>query len=812
MEKISLNQKWIFKKSGEETGTQVTLPHDAMILEERVPSTKNGSNTGFYPGGTYTYTRELFVPESWCKKEVILEFEGVYANSFVYINGVYAGNHPYGYSNFYVNCEDLLRYDQTNIISVIAKTGMEKTSRWYTGSGIYRDVWLYVGDTAHIAINGIKITTPDIEDDLATIMLDITSNNTQRGTRSLRVLAEIFDENNNLVAENQSPLTAFSNTVNETRMRFCIATPQLWSCESPYLYKCKVSLLENDDVIDSTIETFGIRKLQLDSKYGLRINGEQIKLRGACIHHDNGVIGAVTLAKAEERRIYQLKEAGFNCVRSSHHPMSKAMLNACDRLGMLVMDESFDIWTSSKSDHDYSLYFPDWWERDIEAMVLKDQNHPCVIMYSVGNEIGETGTPKGAQLNRKLVNKIRSLDETRYITNGINGMNSNIEVMDEIINDISGGRTTLQSTGDDEGSNKLNGWLTWLTGGLYEKFMAHPLVGQRTEESFSDLDIAGLNYLSAQYEAHHKLYPNRIMIGAETFPADIANLWGLVTKHAYVIGDMTWTGYDYLGEAGCGIPYYDGKENFTSNWPDRLAYVGDIDITGYRRPLSYLRECVYGLRKSPYIAVERVNRYGMARSKTPWIAKDDIASWTWPGYEGKPACINVFSASEEVELFLNDMSLGKQSAGEKNGFTASFEVLYQPGKLVAVGYTGGQEEGRMTLQTASSNIQLDVQTDTNTLKADGADLAYVTVQLVDENDIFNMWECKDVTVQVEGDIILQGFGSAAPQGGGNYFDTVWPTYDGRVMAVVRAGFKKGKGQLTFTAPDCKAVTVDFEII
>ena len=273
-------------------------------------------------------------------------------------------------------------------------------------------------------VNGVKITTPDIEPELATVVVDITVENAQRGTRSIRIVTEILDEKGETVAKNEAPLTAFSNKTAQTRMRLTVEDPNLWSCETPYLYTCKVTLWEDGKVIDTTIETFGIRKLQLDAKYGLRINGEQVKLRGACIHHDNGIIGAVTLPKAEERRIRQLKEAGFNCVRSSYNPMSKAMLNACDRLGMLVMDESFDVWIWAKTDHDYSLYFPDWWERDIEAMVLKDYNHPCVIMYSIGNEIGETGNPKGAEINRNLVNKIRSLDDTRYITNGINGMNS----------------------------------------------------------------------------------------------------------------------------------------------------------------------------------------------------------------------------------------------------------------------------------------------------------------------------------------------------------------------------------------------------
>lgn len=790
----------------------VTLPHDAMILETRSPDARNGGLTGFYPGNTYTYMKRFFVPETWRGKDITFEFEGVYMNAFVYVNGDFAGNRPYGYSNFYVPVQDLLRYGQDNEIKVVAKVGMEKTSRWYSGGGMYRNVHLYVADPLHIQMNGLRITTPDISPEAAQVVVDTTIEHSGSGVRSLRIRTDILDAAGQVVDSVESPLTAYSHTTNLQRDRMTVACPALWSCESPNLYTCHVSLLEGDAVVDEATAAFGIRRLQLDVQHGLRINGVVTKLRGACIHHDNGIIGAVTLERAEERRVAQLKEAGFNCIRSAHNPISRAMLDACDRLGMLVMDETFDMWTISKTDHDYGLYFQDWWERDVEAMVLKDFNHPCVILYSAGNEIMEAGTPKGAEWNRKILDKIRSLDDTRFTTNAVNGLLSVTDSLGAIMEDI---QTQRRAEGIDvggEGSNALNGFLALMQGDIFDRLMTHPLMTRNTEEIYAGMDIAGMNYMSACYEPHHQLFPHRIILGTETFPAEIPHLWDLVTRNAHVIGDITWTGYDYLGEAGCGIYYYDGTQNFSNHWPDRAAYIGDIDLIGNRRPISYWREIIFGLRPAPYIAVERVDRYGQPVSSTPWMGKDDLASWTWPGYEGQPAHVNVFSASEEVELLLNGVSLGRQPAGQAQAYTAHFETTYQPGELVAIGYTHGQEDGRMTLQTAGDDVQLHVEADRMALAADGADLCYLMVSLRDKEGRLNPWAQKRVTVSVQGAGTLQGFGSANPQSEGNYFDTTWPTFDGYVLAVVRAGSTPGNIQVTFSCETCDDVSLSLQVL
>lgn len=799
---------------GAEAPEEITLPHDAMIHEARTPDTKSGSQTGFYPGNVYTYVKKFDAPADWEGNAIALEFEGVYMNARVYVNGDYAGGHPHGYSNFYVSIEDFLRYGAENEIKVIANN-MEQTSRWYCGGGIYRDVKLLIGGPIRLKEDGLKVTTPDVEKDFAAVVIKTELKNSGMTRKKVAVVTELLDADGSIVGSDSVPVTSFIGTSLVSRQRITLDAPRLWDCDHPYLYTCRVRVMDGDTVLDEDRTAFGIRKLTLSAQHGLRVNGREVKLRGTCIHHDNGIIGAATLEAAEERRCRQLKEAGFNCIRSAHHPMSKAMLDACDRIGMYVMDELSDMWTRSKNPNDYAQTFPYLWEKDVELLVDKDFNHPCVLMYSMGNEIPEMGTAKGAELNRAINNKFKELDDTRYTTNAINGLLAGASRMGEIMASVlgpermaqmAGGAAKSEEGGEDEGgANALNGMMAMLSGPLADAMATSPILSEMLDESASGMDITGYNYLTALHAAEREFHPNRVVVGSETFPGDIVRLWDVVKNNANVIGDMTWTGYDYLGEAGCGIFYYDGTQNFTSHWPDRIAYIGDIDIIGYRRPISYLREIVFGLRKDPYAAVLRMNRNGQKSSLTPWMFKDNIASWTWPGYEGQTASVDVYAKAEEVELFLNGVSLGRQEVGAK--FIATYEVVYAPGELKAVSYIDGAETGSFLLQTADMDVSLDITADKAVLKADGADLAFITAGLTDKNGLTNLHAVKEVTVSVEGAGSLQGFGSADPQAPGSYDDTTWTTYDGYVMAAVRAGREAGEIKVTFTAEGCEAKSV-----
>lgn len=827
------NNGWMVSKAGESpmmaavqgqaaAAETITLPYDAMIHEKRTPDTKNQHQTGFYPGGAYQYTKSFTAPEEWQDKTVCLEFEGVYRNAMVYINGDYAGGHPNGYTNFYIAADDFLKYGEANEIKVIANNTAEEDSRWYTGSGIYRNVNLMIGNNLHIALDGVKITTPEVEEDCATAQIEIKLEHRGNSRHKIRLITELYDADGELAGMENTPVTVFAGQDISVRQRILLDEPKLWDTEHPHLYTCRVKIVEDEQVLDEAVETFGVRTITLNAKHGLRLNGKEIKLRGSCIHHDNGIIGAVTLERAEERRCRQLKEAGFNCIRSAHNPTSRAMLDACDRIGMLVLDELSDMWTRNKNNNDYALQFPDYWEKDVEQLVARDYNHPSVIMYISGNEIQEAGTAKGAEWNRRITQKFHELDHTRYVTVSINGLLASIDHMGEIMCSIMGitmeqmaEMMAAQAAPQEESSgtevDKANGSTNLMIGETADAFARNEIVTGLLEEFSSVTDLTGYNYLTARHEMEHELYPNRVILGAETLPADIVRLWKIVKENPHVIGDMTWTGYDYLGEAGAYLYYYDGRQGFMPNWPVSVAYAGDIDIIGYRRPRSYYREIVFGLRKEPFIAVEKVNHYGETPNKSAWMWKDEIASWTWKGYEGKPAVINVYSNADEVELFQDGISLGRKAVSEDTGYFASFETNYRPGRLEAVCYRNGEEDGRDELVTSDETVEICVETDRTVLLADGADLSYIMISLKDKEGNLNLQAKKEVTVSVEGAGTLQGFGSANPETENTYDNTIWETYEGYLLAVVRAGEESGEIKVSFTAEGCKEQEVILKV-
>ncbi|WP_283656049.1 MULTISPECIES: glycoside hydrolase family 2 TIM barrel-domain containing protein [unclassified Paenibacillus] len=773
----------------------VTLPHDAMWGNERL---KDGSsNIACYPDGEYEYKKRFFVPSEYRSKRVAIEFEGVYNQAMVYINGDFACQQPFGYSHFYVKADRFLKYGTENEIKVIATT--HKDSRWYSGAGIYRNTKLIVGNLVHIAFDGVKIDTPDIHDDRAVVSVATVIENEGLHTVTTHILSEIVDANGTVVASDRSPITTFAGESATLHQRMLVRDAKLWSVDQPNLYMCRTTVTAGDELLDEETTSFGIRSLTLDSERGLCINGDTIKLRGACIHHDNGVIGAVTIDRAEERRVEILKKAGFNALRSSHHPMSKSLLYACDRLGMLVMDESFDMWTSSKSENDYALHFPVWWEKDIEAMVNKDYNHPSVIMYSIGNEIPEIGSPIGSIWGRKLSEKIRSLDSTRFVTNSVNFMLA-------VMSDLAQQKELMEPEADEAGG--INTMMNDL-GDLMANIVASELCTTKTAEAFASVDIAGYNYGDARYLMDKDLFPNRIIVGSETFSNRIDKSWNLIKKNNHLIGDFAWAGWDYLGEAGVGRVQYDMEEvthYIQSTYPWITAWVGDIDIIGNRRSVSYYREIVFGLRKAPYIAVQRPQHYFKKATLSSWGWSDSISSWSWNGYEGKPIKVEVYADAEEVELLVNGKSVGKAVTGEANRFKAEFDTVYEPGDVTAVAYIGGQEIGRMTLHSASGGVMLEADADRTEITASDSDLAFVMISLVDDyGNLYNTADRK-VKVKVNGPGLLQGLGSANPASEEDFFDDEHTTFDGKVLAVVRPT-AKGTITVTITAEGCTPHTV-----
>ena len=823
-----LNTDWYVSKGsvslmdlflgGEDSLTKVNLPHDAMIAEKRDPKTKNGHQTGFYPGNYYTYLKRLDVPEEWEGLALTLEFEGVSGYARVYVNGEYAGGSLNSYSNFYVEIGQFLKYGTINEIKVEINN-VEQSSRWYPGGGIYRGVNLIAGGAVRLQIDGLKVRTPEVEKDYARIEVKTVLLNTGMTNKNVEIYTVITNECGKAVASDRIPVTAFAGADYVSRQYMELEHPQLWDAEHPNLYTCHVQVVSEGELLDEEITEFGVRELKLTAKKGLRINGKEVKLRGACIHHDNGIIGAATLDWAEERRIRQLKEAGFNCIRSSHHPLGKAMLSACDRVGMYVIDELSDIWTRSKNQNDYSQFFTEHWEEDVKRMVDKDYNHPCVLIYCMGNEIQEAGTAGGAAMNRRINEKLKELDDSRFTTNAINGMVAASGRMGEIMAQAMGmsmeemalaQKQAASQEVSTEGSDALNGMMSVMTGPVADAIATSPILAEMIEEFVSCMDIAGYNYLTALHEVEKERHPNRVVLGTETYPADIVHLWEIVQRNHHVIGDMTWAGYEYIGEAGCGIFHYDGTENFSCHWPDRLAYIGDINLAGYRRPVSYLREIVYGLRKEPYIAVKRMNKNGQKSSITPWMWKDSLASWTWPGYEGQEASVDVYTDGDEVELLLNDQSIGRKNVSAD--YEVTFSVPYEPGTLKAVSYREGKKTGSIQLTTAHSKVQLAAVTDRTSLSADGEDVAYVTITLEDEQGNQNLYEQKKVTILVEGAGMLAGMGNADPQALEGYQENTWPTYDGYLLSAIRSGTTEGKIVVTIEADGCETRKILLEAV
>ena len=806
MQGSSFNDGWRVQFNPDKVGalfgaeaawTQVRLPHDAMIALARDP--QGSPAAGYFPGGVWRYEKTFPVPIEERGKRIMLEFEGVYRSAAVYLNDVLVGHRPYGYSNFYVRLDQLIRYGESNRITVDAIS--HDDARWYSGAGIYRDTTLITGPTVHIAADGIRIVTPDTDADMAIIDIATDIESDSGLTVSTTLVTELIDDTGMVVARGESPLAAPPAGTRTVRQRLLIADPRRWVPASPTLYTCRSRLSSDDGTTDEAATTFGIRSLQVDAARGLRINGETVKLRGACVHHDNGVIGAATIDRADERRVELLKRAGFNALRSAHNPMSKAMLNACDRLGMLVLDEAFDVWTHSKTPDDYSRAFPDWWRQDLTAMVVKDINHPSVIMYSIGNEIPDAGNPTGAAQARAMAELIRTLDPHRPVTNAINPV---LSCLPDIITDmIAAEKGQIGPEGSD-----VNVVMSRLAKQL-PALMQQEVVGDKLAESFSVLDVAGYNYTESRYEMDHNLFPQRVIVGTESNPPQIGKLWRLVTDHDHVIGDFTWTGWDYLGEVGIGRLDFDATEDdrkLLGRYPWLTSATGDLDITGFRRPISYLREIVFGLRLDPYPAVLPPRYYG----KTPVVmgpwASAGLASWTWPEFEGQPIQVVVYADADEVALLVNGAEVGRSPAGERYRYRAEFDAIYEPGELTAVAFRGTVEIGRYVLNTASRPMQLDVEVDRDRIRADDTDLSFVTITVVDRDGIIHHGADTNVTIEVDGPGELLGFGNGNPCTDERFDGQTHSTFEGRALAVIRP---TGAGEIgvTVMADKCAGRTV-----
>lgn len=820
MKKQKFNQDWIFTigsgssldalAGGNNTAKQVTLPQDASIGRERNPEEPNGSGNGFFREESYVYTKTFSMNADDKDKNVYLEFEGVYQNAFVYVNNSFAGKCPYGYSNFYVDITKYLNYNEPNALKVVVKNGVP-SGRWYTGGGIYRDVNLMIADRLHLAPDSVQLAAIEVEDDQAIIRAKSTIAYTGIGIREITLCTELMDTDGNVVAADEMPVTVEEHSEQTYQQKMYVLNPNRWDAENPYLYTYRTYIKENDSVIDEETGTFGIRKLQLDTKHGLRVNGKVVKLRGGCIHHDNGIIGTAEFTHSAEARVKKLKETGFNAIRSAHYPMSRKLLEACDKYGMYVMDEYSDVWVSTKVEFDYSTQMTEWWEHDIENLVKKDYNHPCVIMYSIGNEIPEAGNKFDVQWGKKIADKLRSLDDTRYTTNSLNLLLAIMNDLPKLMAQNADAQAAANTEKDQP--QEINSMMNNL-GAMMAQFMASDFAAEKVKEACAQVDITGYNYAAARYEIDGKLFPNRILVGSETNPPDLDKNWELVEKLPYVIGDFDWTAWDYIGETGIGKINYTDQQSmgFYAPYPCKIAYCGDINILGNRRPISYWRELIWGLRKAPYIAVQLPQHYGEPQSTTQWSMSDAVRSWNWNGYEGKPVKVEVYAAADEVELLINGQSVERKKVGETKKYITIFDTTYHAGKVEVIAYSDGKECGRDEILTASDEVVIAAKADRTQIPADGSDIAYIDICMQDASGILNPNADKAVSISLDGPGEIMGYGSADPESEENYYDTVAKAYEGKLRAAVRGTGETGKIVVTLSADGLESVKVDVEAV
>ena len=729
---------WQFTREGKTIN--VDLPHDWDIYEAPDPATgatKEGG--GWYPGGKGEYRKTFRTPEAELVK---LHFEGVYQKAEVFVNGQKAGQHAYGYTPFTVDVTPYLYRDSSeNEVVVKVNNSDQPNCRWYSGSGIYRHVWLQTMPALHIAENGVFVTTNDVSADKAMVQVDVTVANESDRDRNALVLVGI----------GQLMVSVPAGQTKTVTTTYAVRNPRLWSPDTPALYEATVELKENGRVIDSQCAKYGIRSFSFDAEKGFVLNGKPVLLNGACLHHDDGVLGAMAFDAAEIRKVRLMKQAGFNLIRTSHNPTTRAFLDACDSLGVLVIGEAFDGWRTAKTPFDYSTLIDSCYREDLHAMVLRDRNHPSIICWSIGNEVIERKDIRVITTARQLKQAILEVDGTRPVTEALCSWDRDWEIYDP-----------------------------------------HAEV----------LDVVGYNYMIHKHASDHQRDPGRVMWQTESYPRDAFRNWALVQDYPYIVGDIVWTGLDYLGESGIGRWYYEGErpgEHYvTGGQPDwHGAYCGDVDITGWRKPISIYREMLWKnaydgeFPSVLYIAVKEPDGYRGKIHQTAWSTWPTWHSWNWPGWEGKPIEVEVYTKAEKVTLSLNGKLIGTQTVGRDTEYKAVFTVPYEPGFLEA------SASGRGTmLPTAGNPTRLRLTPDRRVITADGQDLSFITVEVVDR--FGNV--CPDAAIPCEAVVKGQGqllaFASADLKDREPYTSAQVTTWKGRALLVVRSTEKKGSARIS----------------
>ncbi len=743
----------------------VDLPHDWSIGDYPASDTAHlgpfdkdlpmGQDVGYLGGGTGWYRKKLVVTPENEDKEVILYFDGVQSEMTLWVNGRKAGHHVYGYTPFYLNITPYLNTPGEKNILAVKVYKPDQNSRWFTGAGIYRAVTISYVNPVHVVTWGVSVKTQgENEKD---IRLNISVANADKDPANVAIVSRIISPEGKVLTKAKAIGKIPAGSRKAFPVKVKIKDPVLWDTDNPMLYTAKIQVLKDDEIVDEYLQSFGIRSIAYSAKKGFLLNGKTVLLKGGCMHHDNGLLGAAAFKAAEKRRVRIMKENGFNAIRTSHNPPSAYFLDACDELGMLVIDESFDAWIKPKRPNDYHLYFKDWWKEDLEAMVLRDRNHPSVVMWSFGNEIQERADPQGLDWSRQMIDDIKSMDDTRPVTEAV----------------------------CDFWDNQGRKW-------------------DDTAPAFALLDVAGYNYKWQKYETDHKQYPERVMFGSESFPKEAFDNWQKVKKLLYVIGDFVWTGMDYIGESGIGHSVYrknnDEGKTFLMPWPWYVAWCGDIDLIGDKKPQSFYRDILWGNSKLEILVHEPVP-FGMVERTSFWGWPNEMPSWNWDGHEGDSLTVHVYTSYPVVRLELNGNVFEEQRVSQNTRYTAVFKVPFEPGTLRATAMQNGEKREEKVLKTSGPAAQIKMIPEMEVLSADRGEIGFIRVEVYDEAGNFVSDSDQQLKVKISGEAELLAAGNGSPVMEGSMQDEWFRLFRGKGLIIIRSTGKKGSVHVSVETPE-----------
>lgn len=833
MKKTNLNLDWLFM-NGEKSNIpmmpqqtkKVNLPHDFMVETDVAPDAPGKAESGFYKGSVGTYLKTITLTEEEMTDTMLLHFEGCFGKTRVLINGNPVGSHAYGYTPFTIDIRKFLQIGD-NEIQVIVHTDDDPNGRWYSGAGMYRGVNLLSAPAFHIAHDGIFVYTDHITNGDAFCKAEITVvNDLAKATGDAEGFLKLTvskKDTKEVVATRYQKIRLTAGKRQVVPQAFVIENAELWDTENPYLYEVKAQLsltstgnvhmsLDNrqdlmaqTDYEDEITTRFGVRTITADAKNGLLLNGKSIKLKGGCIHHDNGILGAASFYDAEYRKVKLHKDNGYNALRLAHNPQSEQILDICDELGMIVFDEAFDVWNLPKNSFDFSHQFAEDGIKEIEAMVRRDRNHPSIFFWSIGNELTEQGgMAAGYEVSAMLAKTVRNMDSTRLVSGALCSFFKGLDNEDNAAF-WQTFRKEMPQGGSVINMDNSYGKKIWM---------------EYTAPFVKDWDVVGYNYLNYHYETSHELFPDRVILCTESKPGQFEDYWSDVERLPYVIGDFLWTSMDYIGEAGIGKSIYCSEEEVPqmsqmlnyAGYPWRLAQAGDFDLCGNVRAQGRYHQIIWGANDTYIFAknpknngkIALIGRYGWAEGGN---------HWSWNCENGTAVSVDVYSRAEEVELLLNGKSLGKKPAGAECHFKAEFEVTYEAGTLTAISYQDGQEVSRDEVKTVGEPVGLKITMEKNQIAADGESLAYGIVEIVDtEGNWVPTAEDTLAKVSVEGAASLAGFGTGRGQTEENYTKGEFTSFEGRWQVILRASIEAGEAGVHVEAEGLEAAEVKVTIV